>query len=175
MGRRSCDARTRHDQTNRWNRREDVAGQLGLRKTEKNEDEHRPRHQEQRVRANFFGFQEPRASLESCPQKCSGPRKETHKHDWEIKPERLDVPELGREVALEIVFDDEDAEEVGIAAGTEDVPGEGGEGEGRGCGGGEEGESVAPALGEDRPEKKNAARENGGGGALCAHRADAEE
>jgi len=35
----------------------------------------------------------------------------------------LDVLEFGREVALEIVFDDEDAKEIGIAVGAEDVPG----------------------------------------------------
>jgi len=40
------------------------------------------------------------------------------------------VLELGSEEAVEVVFDDEDAEEVGIAAGTEDVPGECGEAEG---------------------------------------------
>ena len=31
--------------------------------------------------------------------------------------------EFGCEVALEIVLDDEDPEEIGIAAGAEDVPG----------------------------------------------------
>jgi len=37
----------------------------------------------------------------------------------------LDVLEFGREVALEIVLDDEDAEKAGVAARAEDVPGQG--------------------------------------------------
>ena len=43
--------------------------------------------------------------------------------------------EFGSEEAFEIVFDDEDAEEIGIAAGAKDVPGKCGEAEsGDGCG-----------------------------------------
>jgi hypothetical protein len=33
--------------------------------------------------------------------------------------------EFGSKEALEIVFDDEDSEEIGVAAGAEDVPGQG--------------------------------------------------
>jgi len=46
------------------------------------------------------------------------------------------------------VLDDEDAEEVGVAAGAEEVPGQGGEAEGGDCGGIKEAEGVSPALGE---------------------------
>jgi len=42
------------------------------------------------------------------------------KENGQIEPKRLDVLEFGREVALEIVFDDEDAKEIGIAVGAED-------------------------------------------------------
>jgi len=76
------------------------------------------------------------------------------------------VLEFGGEVALEIVFDDEDAEEVGVAAGAEDVPGESGEAEGREGGGMKEAEGVAPALGEERPEENGAAGEDDGGRAF---------
>ena len=74
--------------------------------------------------------------------------------------------EFGGEVALEVVFDDEDAEEIGVTAGAKDVPGKSGEAEGGEGGGMEEAEGVAPALGEERPEKNGAAGENDGGGAF---------
>jgi len=76
------------------------------------------------------------------------------------------VLEFGSEVAFEIVLDDEDAEEVGVAAGTQDIPGEGGQAE-RGDGGGmKEAEGVAPAFREERPEKNGAAGKNDGGRAF---------
>jgi hypothetical protein len=65
------------------------------------------------------------------------------------------------------VFDDEDAEEVGVAASAEDVPREGGEAEGGDCGWMKEPKGVAPALGEECPEKDGTAAENCGGGAFC--------
>ena len=61
--------------------------------------------------------------------------------------------ELGSEIAPEIVFDDEDAEEVGIAACAVDVPGKRGQTE---AGDGDRvkaAECVAPALGEDSPQQ----------------------
>jgi len=64
------------------------------------------------------------------------------------------------------VFDDEDAEEIGVAAGAEEVPGQGGEAEGRDCGWVKKAEGVAPTLGEERPEKDRASAENYGGGAF---------
>ena len=68
--------------------------------------------------------------------------------------------ELGSEEAVEIVFDDEDAEEVGVAAGTEDVPGKCGEAEAGDGDGMKAAEGVSPALGEDGPEKDCTAGEN---------------
>ena len=83
--------------------------------------------------------------------------------------------EFGSEVALEIVLDDEDAEEVGVAAGTQDIPGEGGQAE-RGDGGGmKETEGVAPALREKRPGKNGASGKNDGGGSFCEDREAKEE
>ncbi len=64
------------------------------------------------------------------------------------------------------MFDDEDAEEVGVAAGAEDVPGEGGEAEGGDSGGVKEAEGVAPVLGEERPEKNDTSTKNYGCGAF---------
>src|SRR5712692_5740629 len=112
------------------------------------------------MRAYFFGFRNPRNSFDSCPEHCGGPRKEGYEQHRKVKPERLDVLEFGGEVALEIVLDNEDAEEIGVAAGAEDVPGESGEGKRRDWGGVKEAEGVAPALGEERPEKYGATGEN---------------
>jgi len=85
------------------------------------------------------------------------------------------VLKFGGEVALEIVFDDENAEEIGVAAGAEDVPGEGGEAEGRDCGGVKEAGGVAPSLGEERPEENSAAGENDAGGAFGEYGETEEE
>jgi len=70
------------------------------------------------------------------------------------------VLEFGGEVAFEIVLDDEDAEEIGVAAGAQDVPGEGGQAEGRERSGMKEAQGVAPAFGEERPKENGAATEN---------------
>ena len=72
--------------------------------------------------------------------------------------------ELGSEEAVEIVFDDEDAEEIGIAAGAEDVPRKGGETEAGDGDGVKAADGVAPTLGEEGPEKDSAAGENDGRG-----------
>jgi hypothetical protein len=74
------------------------------------------------------------------------------------------VLELGSEEAVEIVLDDEDAEEIGVAAGAEDVPGKSGEAEAGDGDGVKAAEGVAPAFGEDGPEKNGAAGENYCGG-----------
>src|SRR2546426_4272883 len=118
------------------------------------------------MRGYFFRFRNTRASFHSCPENCRGPRQEGHEQHRNVKPERLDVLEFGSEVAFEIVLDDEDAEEVGIASGAEDIPGKSGEAEGPDRGGMKEAEGVTPALGEERPEKDSAAGENDGSGAF---------
>src|SRR5260370_7879560 len=63
---------------------------------------------------------------DDSPKQQRDPGKKSHQQNWPVVPEGLDVLEFGGEVALEIVLDDEDAEEVGVAAGAEDIPGEGG-------------------------------------------------
>ena len=95
-----------------------------------------------------------------------GPRKNCDEDDRQVIPEGLDVLELGGEVALEIVFDDEDAEEVGVAVGAEDIPGKRGEKKSEEGGGMKESEGVAPAFGEERPEKNGTAGEDDGGRAF---------
>jgi len=67
------------------------------------------------------------------------------------------VLEFGGEVALEIVLDDEDAEEIGIAPGTNDVPGERRKTEAGNGDGVEAAEGVAPAPGKCRPQQYAAA------------------
>ena len=79
-------------------------------------------------------------------QKQQRPWQEGDQEDRKIKPERLDVLEFGGEEAFEIVFDDEDAEEIGIAAGAEDVPGKCGEAESGDGSRMKKAECVAPAL-----------------------------
>jgi len=77
------------------------------------------------------------------------------------------VLEFGGEIALEIVLDDEDAEEIGIAPGTDDVPGKGRKAE---AGNGQRvkaAEGVTPAPGECGPQQYAAAGKNDGGRALC--------
>src|SRR6266851_5969898 len=85
------------------------------------------------------------------------PRDHRDQNDRAVIPKGLDVLEFGGEVALEIVLDDEDAEEIGVAAGAKDVPGKTGEGKRHESGGMKEAEGVAPALGDERPEKNGAA------------------
>jgi len=82
----------------------------------------------------------------------------------------LDVLEFGSEEALEVVFDDEDAEEVGVATGAEDVPGQGCCAERGERSWMKEAEGVSPALGKERPEKDRAAAEDYRGGSLREHR-----
>jgi KDO2-lipid IV(A) lauroyltransferase len=79
------------------------------------------------------------------------------------------VLEFGSEVALEIVLDDEDAEEIRIAPGAKDVPGKSGETEGRDGGGMKQAEGVTPALRKQRPEKDGASGENDGSRSFCEH------
>ena len=78
--------------------------------------------------------------------------------------------EFRGEIALEIVFDDEDAEEIGIAVGAENVPGQGGHAERGDCGGMKKAEGIAPAFREQCPEKDGSSAENNGCRALCQHR-----
>ena len=83
--------------------------------------------------------------------------------------------EFGCEVAFEIVFDYEDAEEVGVAAGAEDVPGQGGCTESGACCGIKQAECVTPAFGENGPKKNRATAQNDGGGAFCQDRKPEEK
>jgi len=153
---------------------EDVAGQLGFGDGEKHEAEDDPADGEERDVGGATLRPGAQCSEEGGPDQRQRPRSEGDEKDRNVKPERLDVLEFGGDVALEIVLDDEDAEEIGIAAGTKDVPGEGGETE---AGDGERmeaAEGVAPAPCKCRPQQYAAAGENDGGGTLC-ERGEAKE
>ncbi len=67
---------------------------------------------------------------------------------------------FGSEEALEVVFNDEDAEKIGIALGANDVPGERSHAEAADGHGVKAAKGVAPALGEDSPQKHRATGEN---------------
>ena len=74
--------------------------------------------------------------------------------------------EFGGQKAFEVVFDDEDAEKIGIAAGAENVPGKRSgtkAGDGHGM---KTAEGGGPALGGGGPKKNGAARKNQRGGAF---------
>ena len=83
--------------------------------------------------------------------------------------------EFGNQVALEVVLDDEDAEEVGVAASAEDVPGQGSEAEGSDSGRMKEAERVAPALRKECPKEDRPAAENDAGRPLRQHRKSKEK
>ena len=72
--------------------------------------------------------------------------------------------EFGSEEAFEVVFDDENAKEIGIAAGTEDVPGKGSDAKADEGDGMKAAKRIAPAFGEDRPQQNSAAGKNDCGG-----------
>src|SRR5580692_2568284 len=102
--------------------------------------------------------------LQLCERVEKDPWKNGKDKNWDVIPNGLDVLELGSEEAVEIVLDDEDAEEVGVAAGAENVPGESGEAETGDGDGMKAAKGVAPAFCEDGPEKNGAAGEDDGGG-----------
>src|ERR1700739_1381583 len=94
------------------------------------------------------------------------PGKDPEKKNGDVKPDGLDMLKSGSEETVEVVFDDEDAEEVVVAEGAEDVPRESGEAEGRDGDGIKAAKCVAPAFGEQSPEKNAAAGEDDGCGAF---------
>ena len=101
-----------------------------------------------------------RRTAEVTKAEQESPGKERDEKNRNVKPEGLDVLEFGGEETLEIVLDDEDAKEIGIAAGAEDVPGKSGEAEAGDGDGMKTAKGVAPALGEGGPEQHGAAGEN---------------
>src|SRR5713101_8851458 len=109
------------------------------------------------------------------PEENRRPWKNGEEEDGSVVPEGLDVLEFGGEVAFEVVLDDEDAEEVGVAAGAEDVPRQSRCAERGERGWMKEAEGVSPALGEERPEEDRAAAEDYRGGALGEHRQSEEK
>ena len=109
------------------------------------------------------------------PEQKRHPREKGDEENWDIKPERLDVLECRSEVALEVVLDDEDAEEVWIAAGAKDVPGQSGEAEGGDGGGMKQPEGVVPTFGERSPEKDGAANQNDSSRTFGEHRESEEK
>ena len=83
--------------------------------------------------------------------------------------------EFGRQVALEIVLDDEDVEEVWIAPGTKNVPGQRGHAESNDRGGVKQAEGIAPAPGEKGPEKNHPPAEDNCRGAFGENREPEKE
>src|SRR5260370_40456558 len=99
---------------------------------------------------------------DDSPKQQRDPGKKSHQQNWPVVPEGLDVLEFGGEVALEIVLDDEDAEEVGVAAGGGGKTGGRGEGKRRARGRREKGGRGGPRAREKSTGKKRAPREEEG-------------
>ena len=78
--------------------------------------------------------------------------------------------EFGRQIAFEVVLDDEDVEEIGIAAGAEDVPGQGSQTERGDCDGMKQTERVAPPPSENCPEENRAAGQDNRSGTFGEYR-----
>src|SRR5207253_10838260 len=90
--------------------------------------------------------------MDRRPEKDHRPGQERHQYNWQIKPKGLDVLEFGRQVTLEIVLDDEDAQELRIAASAHNVPGQGGSRESGNAQRMQEPNRVVPAFGDPRLE-----------------------
>lgn len=144
--------------------RENIAGELGFGNGEEEQAEARPTEKQDGDGRNLASSEATGDSVKGGPEEGQSPRKGGDQQDREVKPEGLDVLEFGSEEAVEIVFDDEDAEEVGVAAGAEDVPGKSGETEACDGDGVKAAEGVRPTFGENGPEKDRAAREDDGSG-----------
>ncbi len=110
--------------------REDVFGELGLRKAEKYCGDNCPAGDEESRGRAPRAVAKNAASVESGADEKSGPRQESQQNDWAEKPKRLTMLKDGREVTLEVVLDDEDAEEAGVGARAKYVPRECEDGEG---------------------------------------------
>src|SRR5215472_1426537 len=63
--------------------------------------------------------------MNATPKKKRRPWQERYQYDGQVKPEWLNVLKLRSQESLEIVFDDEDTQKIGIAACAADVPGQG--------------------------------------------------
>jgi len=165
---------SRKKQADGWDGGEDVAGQLRFGDGEKYEAEEDPAQGQERGVGGAALRPGAQCSEEGGPEKRQSPWSKGDEKYRNVIPEGLDVLEFAGEVALEIVLDDEHAEEVGIAPGTDDVPGEGRETE---AGDGQRmkaAEGVTPASGECRPQQYAAAGKNDGGRSLC-ERGESEE
>jgi len=148
---------------------ENVAGQLGFGDGEEYETEDDPANGEERGVGGATLQPGADGAKEGGPKQRQSPGSKGDEKDGNVKPERLDVLEFGGEVALEIVLDYEDTEEIGIAQGTDDVPGEGRKTE---AGNGyrvEAAEGVTPAPGECRPQQYDAAGKNDSCGSFREH------
>ena len=119
------------------------------------------------MRREFSGLANLQASLHSGPNRRRGPRETPKEQNRNVIPEGPDVFKLRGEIAFEIVFDDKDSEEAGIAARAKNIPRESREAECEDGGGMQQAEGVTPAPREERPEKHCAAAKDERSGSLC--------
>src|ERR1700730_7896940 len=120
-------------QTKRGNRRENVAGQFGLREAEKEDWEDCPARNEEAGGIAPGIFTPETESLLRNGNHQSGPRKECKQEHGAKKPERLFMLENWSEVALEIVLEEKGMEEIRVAALANDVPRQGDDTKSRDC------------------------------------------
>src|SRR5206468_12365074 len=128
---------------------------------EKHDTESRPTGQKQSGFTRATCAHDSNSSVNGAPEKERGPWQESNQKHRQVKPEGLDVPEFGGKVALEIVLDGENGQEIGIAAGAESIPRQGRREE---CGnrhGMKGAECVMAARGEEEPGGDGDATEEG--------------
>ena len=133
-----------HQHSDGWNSGENVAGELGLGNGEKHDAKDRPGKKQRGGRREAPRLSKMENTGTRRTDKQDGPRGEGNKQNGEVKPEGLNVLEFGSEISLEVVFDDEDSEEIGIAVSAQDVPRQCGEAETEECDGMKKPEDAAP-------------------------------
>src|SRR5215472_808306 len=150
------------DQDQRRERGKNVAGKFGAGQGKKEQAESRPAGQIPRGFWRETRAKQTDRSMDRRPEKDHRPGQERHQYNRQIKPKGLDVLEFGREVTFEIVLDDEDAQEIRIAASAQNVPGQGGSAESGNAHWMQEPKRVVPAFGDPRPEQHRSGAENDG-------------
>src|ERR1700739_3994897 len=104
--------------------RKNVAGKFRLGDGKEDDTEDGPAYGEPRRFFRASRAPQLNRAVNREPDQKRGPRKESHQQHRGIKPEGLDMLEFRSEVALEIVFDDENAKEIRVAACADDIPGQ---------------------------------------------------
>ncbi len=130
---------------------QNVFGEFGLRKTEKDKWENGPASDEEARRRAPGMIAETAESVAAYAEEERRPWQKSNHDDRREKPEGLAMLKNRSEVALEIVFDEENMEEAGIFARAEHIPGKSDDSERENGEGMKHAKSAAEILGRNRP------------------------